>query len=92
MSLFSFFYQPVFHVLGFALAFEVELDVVQGIANLLERGVWIEVLAATSPSSVRWLITSFVPDFFNNVMFIMFLRFMFFPNLFRLQIYEIFCK
>jgi hypothetical protein len=33
-------------VLGFALAFEVELDVVQGIANLLERGVWIEVLIA----------------------------------------------
>jgi len=46
VSLSSFFYQPVFHVLGFALAFEVELDVVQGIANLLERGVWIEVLIA----------------------------------------------
>jgi len=46
VSLFSFFYQPVFHVLGFALAFEVELDVVHGIANLLERGIWIEVLIA----------------------------------------------
>ena len=46
MSLSSFFYQPVFHVLGFALALEVELDIVQGIANLLESGVSIEVRIA----------------------------------------------
>jgi hypothetical protein len=46
VSLSSFFYQPVFHVLGFALALEVELDIVQGIANLLESGVSIEVRIA----------------------------------------------
>ena len=38
--------QPVFHVVSFALALEVELDVVQGIADLLEWGLRIEILVA----------------------------------------------
>ena len=35
--------EPVLHVLGFALALEVELDVVEGVANLLKWSFWIEV-------------------------------------------------
>ncbi len=38
-----FLHQPVLHVLGGALALEIELDIVQGIADLLERRLWIEV-------------------------------------------------
>ena len=41
--MFLFFYQPVFHVLRRALALEVELHVVQGIAYLLEWGIGVEV-------------------------------------------------
>ena len=35
-------YQPVLHVLHGALALEVELHIIQGIANLLERCFGIE--------------------------------------------------
>ena len=38
-----FFYQPVFHVLAFAFALEVELNIIKGIAYLLERCLWVEV-------------------------------------------------
>jgi hypothetical protein len=42
-SLFLFLNKPVFHVLGFALALEVELDIVESITNLLEGCFRIEV-------------------------------------------------
>ena len=38
-----FFYQPVLHVLGRALALEVELDVVESGADFVERRLWVEV-------------------------------------------------
>ena len=38
-----FLIQPIFHVFGGALALEVELDVVQGCADLMERSLWVEV-------------------------------------------------
>ena len=42
-SFILFLNQPVFHVVGFAFALKVELNIVKGVANLLEWGFGVEV-------------------------------------------------
>ena len=43
MAVFLFLDEPVLHVFGFALALEVELDIVEGCDDFLEGRLWGEI-------------------------------------------------